>query len=193
MLYIIAVAVVIKVCAGYILHYQLPNKKSKLMKNLTLIRHAATHTQQVFECDKDRNLTERGHHQVENIAQQLQEMKCFPDHLLCSPARRTMQTATLLCEKLKINPTTINLNTTLYAGDIEDILESLYSLTLYRQVFLIGHNPILSGLAHKLCSITKSIILPTAGVISLGFDIKSWDDLLIQQGKLLFFIEPLHE
>ena len=51
----------------------------------------------------------------------------------------------------------------------------------------------ISGLAHKLCPSTKSIILPTAGVISLNFNIIKWSDLPAKQGKLLFFIEPQHE
>ena len=47
------------------------------MENLTLIRHAETHPPQAFERDKDRILTQRGLHQVENIAKQLKEKKCF--------------------------------------------------------------------------------------------------------------------
>ena len=160
------------------------------MKNLTLIRHAETHPQQILESDKDRALTQRGLHQIENIAKQLKEKKYLPDYLVCSSATRAIQTAQFLCEKLEINPKLINLNPVLYSGDIEDILKSFSSLNLSHHACIIGHNPILSSLAHRLCPTTKSIILPTAGVISLGFDAKTWDDLLIKQGKLLFYIEP---
>lgn len=160
------------------------------MKNLTLIRHAATHSQEVFESDRDRNLTQIGHQQVENIAKQLKEKKCFPDYLVCSPAKRAMQTAQLLCEKLGLNPTLIKLNPALYSGDMGALLQSFFSLNSTQQAFIVGHNPTLSYLAHTLCSTTKSILLPPAGVISLVFNIKNWDDLLTQQGKLLFFTEP---
>lgn len=167
--------------------------KTEFMKNLTLIRHAEAHPQEFLENDKDRILTQVGHHQVENIAKQLKEKKCLPDYLLCSSAKRAIQTTQLLCEKLEINPKLIKISPILYQADIEDILQSLFLLSSSQQAFIIGHNPTISDLAHKLCSTTKSIILPTAGVISLNFDIINWDDLLAKQGKLLFFIDPQHE
>ncbi|MFZ0219214.1 MAG: tetratricopeptide repeat protein [Candidatus Aquirickettsiella sp.] len=160
------------------------------MKNLTLIRHADTHLQQFLESDEDRVITQLGHHQIEDIAKQLKEKKCLPDYLLCSPAKRAVQTAQLLCERLEIDPKFINISPVLYMGTIQNILQSLFLLNLSKQAFIIGHNPTLSCLAHRLCMITNSITLPTAGVISLSFDIISWDDLLTGQGKLLFFIKP---
>lgn len=163
------------------------------MKNLTLIRHAATHPQPLFETDEDRTLTQIGHHQVDNIAKQLKEKECLPDYLLCSPAKRAVQTAQLLCENLEITSKLIKINPLLYSHDIEAILQSFFLLDLSQHAFIIGHNPTMSDLAHKLCPNTKSIILPTAGVISLSFDIAQWNDVLTQQGKLLFFLEPQYE
>lgn len=160
------------------------------MKNLTLIRHAEAQPQQFFESDKDRKLTEKGLYQIEIVANQLKEKKCLPDYLLCSPAKRTLQTAQLICNRLKINPKLIILNSILYTGNAEDITKLISSLNLTQQAFIIGHNPTLSCLAQKLCPATQSIILPTAGIVSLQFDIENWDDLLTKQGRLLFFIEP---
>lgn len=159
------------------------------MKNLTLIRHADANPQQPFQSDSERNLTDKGRRQVENIAKQLKKLKCLPDYLLCSSAKRAIQTTKILCEQFKINSNLININKSLYLGDLEDTLLALHSFDC-QKLFLIGHNPNLSWLAHKLCPTTKSIILPTAGVISLGFDVENWKYPLIQ-GKLLFFIEPL--
>lgn len=163
------------------------------MRDLTLIRHASANLQQACQFDKDRCITDMGRHQIEDIAEQLQKIRCFPDYLLCSPAVRTVQTAEILCRELNINPKIIHLNAKLYSNDLKDILCTICVPNTSRQFFLIGHNLNLSYLAHKLCSETKSIILPTAGVISLRFDIKNWDDLLTTQGKLLFFIEPSYE
>jgi phosphohistidine phosphatase len=160
------------------------------MKNLTLIRHAEAQPQQFFASDSDRRLTQKGLHQIEVIANYLKEKKCFPDYLLCSPAKRTVQTAQLICETLKINPKLINLNTILYSGDTEDIIRLVSSLNLFKHIFIIGHNPTLSCLVQKLYPMAKSIILPTAGTISLHFDIVNWNNLLTKQGRLLFFTEP---
>ncbi len=160
------------------------------MKNLTFIRHAEAEPQHFFEKDKDRRLTQKGLYQIDAITNQLKEKKCLPDYLLCSPAERALQTAQLICKNLKINSRLIDLNSKLYLGDDEDIIKLVSSLNLFQHIFIIGHNPTLSCLAQKLCPMTKSIILPTAGVISLYFDIANWDNLLTKQGRLLFFIEP---
>lgn len=160
------------------------------MKNLTLIRHAEAEPQQFLEADRDRKLTKKGLYQIEAIAKQLEEKKCLPDYLACSPAKRVIQTAQLICKNLKINSKLINLSPVLYSGNTEDILKLISSLNLSQHIFIIGHNPTLSCLAHKLCPMTKSIILPTAGVISLDFDIGNRNDLFTKPGRLRFFIEP---
>lgn len=154
------------------------------------MRHAATHSQQIFEKDKDRALTQIGHYQIANIAKQLKEKKYLPDYLLCSPAKRAVQTAQLLCKDLEITQKIIKINSVLYSGDIEVILQSFFLLDLSQHAFIIGHNPTISSLAYKLCPSTKSIILPTAGVVSLSFDIETWEDLLDKPAELLFFIQP---
>jgi phosphohistidine phosphatase len=163
------------------------------MKILTLIRHAAANNKQISQADSERSLSTMGRFDGENIAQQLKRRNCLPDYLLCSPAKRTVQTATILCQTLQLNPKLIKIDNAIYSGDLEAILNSLYGLTTGQQLFVIGHNPTLSDLAHRLCDASKTIILPPAGVISLKFAIKSWDALLKISGKLLFFIKPNHE
>ncbi len=155
-----------------------------------LMRHAATHPQQIFESDKDRVLTQTGHYQILNIAKQLKEKKYLPDYLLCSPAKRAVQTAQLLCKDLEISQKIIKTNPALYSGDIEAILQSFFLLDSSQHTIIVGHNPTISSLAHKLCLHTKTIILPTAGVVSLSFDIETWENLLDKPAELLFFIQP---
>lgn len=162
------------------------------MKNLILIRHADTHPQQPVQDDKQRQLTSKGHHQIKNIAQQLKELECFPDYLLCSPAKRAIQTSKILCQQLNIDSALIHTDSRLYRGELVDILPTLRSCTA-RKLFIIGHNPTISSLAHLLCSATKPIIFPTAGVISLEFNIEDWSNLSVDQGKLIFFIKPSDE
>lgn len=162
------------------------------MKILVLIRHATANNKQALQQDSMRDLNELGKFQAQNIAEQLKKRNYLPDYLLCSPANRTLQTANILCHTLKLNPTLIEIDNTLYSGDPEEILSSLYRLTKPKQLFVIGHNPLLSELAHHLCSATKAIILPPAGVMAIELPINSWDELIKTQGKLLFFLEPDH-
>lgn len=163
------------------------------MKTLVLIRHATANNIRVSQQDHARNLSELGRFQAQDIAEQLKQKHCLPDYLLCSPANRTLQTATLLCHTLALNPDIININDILYSGDSDDILSTLSCVTEAQQLFVVGHNPHLSWLAHLLCSSTKTITLPPAGAIGLEFEIENWSELTQAQGRLLFFIEPHHE
>ncbi|WP_218814040.1 SixA phosphatase family protein [Rickettsiella endosymbiont of Dermanyssus gallinae] len=162
------------------------------MKTLTLIRHATANNNRVSQQDNARNLSELGRFQAQDIARQLKQKNCLPDYLLCSPANRTLQTATLLCHTLELNPDLIKISDVLYSGDAHDILSTLRCVDS-QQLFVVGHNPHLSWLAHLLCNSTKIINLPPAGVISLEFEIDHWSVLTEAQGRLLFFIEPHHE
>jgi phosphohistidine phosphatase len=162
------------------------------MKTLTLIRHATANNKLVSQQDSERTLSEWGHIQAENIAKQLQLRNSLPDYLLCSPTRRTLQTATILCQTLKLDPYLLQTDNVLYSGDVEKILSRLCGLTTEQHVFVVGHNPNMTELAHRLCHATKTIILPPAGVISLEFAMENWQDLANIPGKLLFFIES-HE
>lgn len=162
------------------------------MKTLTLIRHATANNKRVSQQDNARNLSELGRFQAQDIAKQLKQKNCLPDYLLCSPANRTLQTATLLCHTLQLNPEIIKISDILYSGDADAILSTLHRIDS-QQLCVIGHNPYLSWLAHLLCNSTKTITLPPAGVISLAFEIENWSELTNTQGRLLFFIEPHHE
>lgn len=163
------------------------------MKTLTLIRHATANNKQTSQQDSERTLNPLGQLQAKNIAEQLKQKDFLPEYLLCSPAKRTLQTATVLCQTLQLSTQLIKTDNTLYSGDVEEILTHIGCLTTPKRLCVIGHNPNLSWLAHYLCHATKSINLPPAGVIGLEFEIKSWDELAKIPGKLLFFIEPSHE
>ncbi len=165
------------------------------MKTLILIRHATADNKKIAQPDSDRNLNVLGQFQAKNIAAQLQQKNCLPDYLFCSPTKRTRQTAAISCQTFKSNfDGLLKTDNTLYTGSLEEILSNLCDLTTSSErLFVIGHNPNLSWLAHHLCSASKKIILPPAGVIGLEFAIESWQELSSTQGRLLFFIEPHHE
>lgn len=163
------------------------------MKTLTLIRHATANDKQISQRDRDRELSELGRFQAKNIAKQLKQKNSLPDCLLCSPAKRTMQTATIISKALQLD-SVIQTENTIYAGDLDEILNVLYCLTVPKHLFVIGHNPNLGYLAHYFCAATNFLpSLPPAGVVSLQFDIENWHELKKTTGKLLFFIKPAHE
>jgi phosphohistidine phosphatase len=163
------------------------------MKTLILIRHATANDQTLSQQDSARTLSALGQRQAENIAQQLKKKNYLPDYMLCSPAKRTQQTAQILNQTFKLNPDQLEIENILYSGDPDEILNNLSHVTTAKQLFVIGHNPNLSWLAHRLCSASNTIILPPAGVIGMQFEIQNWNELTRKPGRLLFFIEPNHE
>jgi len=162
------------------------------MKTLTLIRHATANNRQISQADSERSLSEIGRLEARNIAQQLQKRGGLPDYLLCSPTKRTRQTAAILCQTLHLSSRIIHVDDILYSGDLEAILSCLQGLKMAQQLFVIGHNPNISHLAHCLCKASQGIMLPPAGVICLEFSTISWNTLSQVLGRLLFFTEPDH-
>lgn len=159
------------------------------MKTLTLVRHATANDKHESQQDGDRKLSERGQLQVQHIAKQLKRKNCLPDYLVCSPAQRTLQTATSLCQTLKLATHLIHVDSVLYSGSVKEILDHVRSLEIeYQHVFVVGHNPTITELAHYLCQATKKIVLPPAGVVNLKFAVKNWQALTTMPGELLFFL-----
>jgi phosphohistidine phosphatase len=158
------------------------------MKTLVLIRHAAAADKKISQADSDRSLTTIGQRQAKHIAKQLKAKNCLPEHLICSPAKRTLQTALVVCHVLKLSPHVLEIDNSFYSGDVETILNRLHDcLTSINLLCVVGHNPTLTYLAHQLCAETQTIILPLAGIIALRFEIKNWYELPKKQGNLMFF------
>ena len=71
-------------------------------------------------------------------------------------------------------------------ADLETLLEIIQEAddTISSQM-LFGHNNGFSQLANYLCDSFTEII-PTAGVVCLDFDLKKWEDVKRDSGKLMF-------
>jgi phosphohistidine phosphatase len=62
------------------------------MPHIYLLRHAKTE-QSLFKADFDRELIEKGFHQIEKLVKHLKKESVTFDTIISSPARRTEQTA----------------------------------------------------------------------------------------------------
>lgn len=56
-------------------------------------------------------------------------------------------------------------------------------------IFVIGHNPQLTGFANMLTEEHVSKI-PSMGVVAIHFNIESWQELEEKKGEIDFFIFP---
>ncbi|KXV39943.1 phosphohistidine phosphatase [Gluconobacter japonicus] len=101
--------------------------------------------------DIERPLTETGRQQAEKIGQKLAQLALpEPLQVLCSPARRTQETA---AGALSALPETVipELENGLYGADLNTLYGFIHGTPEHVQtLLLIGHNPAIGGLAYNL-------------------------------------------
>ena len=143
------------------------------MKTLFLIRHAKSSWDDTALADKDRPLNDRGKRDAPKMGERLAKRRVKPDLILSSPATRALTTAEIIAKKLDYKRKNIVVDDRLYAVEADELLDVIRQLgDKVERVMLIGHNPELTELAHRLSS--KITHLPTCAVAEFTFDAKSW-------------------
>ncbi|GAD11482.1 phosphohistidine phosphatase sixa [Gluconobacter frateurii NBRC 103465] len=101
--------------------------------------------------DIERPLTETGRQQAAKIGQKLAQLALpRPLQLLCSPARRTRETAAGVLSALP-ETVTPELENGLYAADLNTLYGFIHDISDHVQtLLLIGHNPAIGALAYNL-------------------------------------------
>lgn len=160
------------------------------MKTLVLIRHAKATLEQPGQPDFARTLTQQGIQQAKFIGQLLQEKNVKPDYIISSTAPRAVSTAQILANELGYLPDNIITNAEIYASDVEELSKIIQNFDhKFNVVFLIGHNPSLTWLAHYFCE-KAQMSLPTCGTIGINFAKDTWAELDETEGELLMFLQP---
>lgn len=120
------------------------------MLRLMLIRHAKAGPHGAPGDDRARPLTGRGVRDAEKLGQRLAAADLRPDRVLCSPARRTSQTADGLNGAGR-PPLSVIQESRIYDASAGTLLE-LIGATSDDVCFLalVGHNPGLADLAARL-------------------------------------------
>ncbi len=122
-------------------------------RRLVLIRHAKA---AIGSVDVERPLAERGEHDAPAIGRWLAEHDLLPDHVVVSPARRTVQTWRMASSELGTSkglgaskgPV---LDMRVYRNTVEDLLKVVRPTPAStRTLVLVGHNPSLEELALTL-------------------------------------------
>jgi len=146
------------------------------MRTLLLVRHAKSSRDDPALFDRKRPLNERGKRDAPKMAKRLAKRDLQPDLILSSPAVRALTTAQLMAEKLDYKAMDIVVDDRLYAAAPEAVLKVIRELgDKPKRVMLVGHNPELAELAHRLSDgITD---MPTCAVAEFVFDVKSWSEL----------------
>lgn len=121
-----------------------------MIRTIILLRHGESAEIEPGQRDFDRVLTAKGEASIRQLAAKLVALKIFPDRVLCSPALRTKQTASILLAEMKLTLAT-SFEYSIYNGGVVDYFDFLeQSAQVAHCVLMVGHNPTISGLMNHL-------------------------------------------
>jgi phosphohistidine phosphatase len=170
------------------------------MKTLYLLRHAKSAWNDDSLADHDRPLAPRGARAAKLIGRQLRKEAFRADCILCSTARRAMDTLEIVTAQLDGDALEmpVHQERELYLTGERALLERLRRLPdKVDTVMLVGHNPDLHYLAQKLAGDgakedlrSLAAKFPTAGLAVLEFPAERWSDIGPRAGKLTRFLVP---
>jgi len=167
-------------------------------KTLYLVRHAKSDWEDPALADRDRPLAARGRKAAATLAGHIERSAISPALVLCSPARRTMDTLRLISGSFR-EPVEILVEDELYGAPMGELLRRLRKVPAPTpSVMLIGHNPGIHELALALTSPGASgahsvdtlkqlkVKFPTGAMATLAVP-GPWKDLGDEPADLLEF------
>lgn len=161
---------------------------------LLLMRHANTENPNSKD-DFERLLTQQGKEEAAKAANFLHEHQI--DKIIVSYAKRTMQTSSIIQEKVEAAETEIV--TELYKGDLELIIELLASQEdRNKHILVIGHNPLIYNVVLELAQSNSKeyeflieTIMPTARIVVIDFsEIDNWQQIKQTKGTIIETFTP---
>jgi phosphohistidine phosphatase len=161
-----------------------------MKRELILIRHTKSSWNDFSMPDFDRPIKKERAEDAKEMAAKLKSLKLEPDLIICSPAKRTRQTAEYFYEKLKYEEDRVQFEKRIYESSAGEIFEVVREVKPeVKTLVLIGHNPSLTNFANFF---TKEPIdeIPTTGVVWLEFDSKDWEIDRQTPCKVKHFLTP---
>jgi len=166
------------------------------MRRLLLLRHSKTERPEPGERDRDRKLMPRGRADAPLIGAYMARHRLIPDLVLVSPAKRTVETWTLVAAAFSKAPRVVK-DDRIYNAGPETLAQLVRETDDARSLLLVGHNPGLHDLATELIgsgdveareSLKEK--LPTSGLVVIDFAFEGWSELHDNAGRLERFVTP---
>jgi phosphohistidine phosphatase len=170
------------------------------MKTIFLLRHAKSDWGNPALKDHERSLNERGQEAAPRMAEYIKSKRYKPDIVLCSAARRTVETYDLVKSALGDAP--VKFEESLYLAEMRNLIERINWLDdALTSVLMIGHNPGLEQLANVLTrspekedeeKLHKRMRdkFSTASFVVIKMPVDAWRDVKPGIGKLKDFMRP---
>jgi phosphohistidine phosphatase len=167
------------------------------MKTLFLLRHAKSSWDDPTLPDFDRPLAKRGKESCDRLRAFFARQRFRPDLVLCSGAKRALQTWKGIAPALPIT-TAVLLEDGLYLAGVEKLLARLRALDdRHASAMVVGHNPDIETLTVELAGEGDAFQLarirtkfPTGALAMLSADIERWAELAPHRARLEAFIRP---
>jgi len=148
-----------------------------MRRDLLLVRHAKSAWDDLSLADHDRPLAVRGEKALRGLREYLGRVEHPPDVVLCSSARRTVDTLHGFRAALP-KQARIDVTDELYLASADTLLTRLHGLdSRVRCAMLVGHNPGIEDLALFLVGPGDTGLraqltakLPTGAVVALSFE-----------------------
>ena len=170
------------------------------MKTLYILRHAKSDQGDGSVGDHERPLNGRGREAAPRMGAYLKSKGYAPQLILCSTARRTVETCALVQPAL--GDVTVQCEQGLYLAEARSILERVRRVDeAIASVMVIGHNPGLEQLAGGLSSSPRTEAeerlhrrmrekFSTCALAVIQFPAKSWREIKQGGGALIDFMRP---
>ena len=167
------------------------------MLTLILLRHAKSSWKDPTLPDRERPLSTRGMNDAPAMGRAMTERGIDPELVLCSSARRTVDTLDLVLPELKVEPQ-VMYEDSLYHASPEEMLDMLRAIPPgASRVLMVGHNPeietfamdlIGSGPKHMRDRLMEKY--PTGALAVLNFTAGLWSSVDVNSGSLSLFLTP---
>jgi phosphohistidine phosphatase len=163
-----------------------------MVRRLVLVRHAKSAWDDPSLTDHERPLAPRGAKALRRLSEHLGQVAPQVDLVLCSTARRAVETLDGFRGGLPTE-TTVEVTDALYGAEAGDIVTMLRRLgSDVGCVVVVGHNPALQDLAVRLAAEGDAELraqlarkLPTGSAVTISFE-GDWADLAIGHLDALF-------
>ncbi|EIM75599.1 putative phosphohistidine phosphatase SixA [Nitratireductor aquibiodomus RA22] len=166
------------------------------MSRLFLLRHAKAGWAAPGTSDFDRTLTQSGQSDAKALGMRMRSIGLIPDLILCSPARRAVETLEFVASTLFDSPPKTELVQELYNSDATDYLHAVREAQVAETLLLVGHNPMMEDLAFELPSAGDQQAMrgtasgfPTCGLAVISFP-APLADIRRNGGRLEAFLKP---
>ncbi|MEM9970865.1 MAG: histidine phosphatase family protein [Pseudomonadota bacterium] len=155
---------------------------------LILLRHAKSSWGDPALDDHDRPLNTRGQRDAPRIGQWLKANGFIPDLVLCSSAKRALET--FACLGLNVECTTLP---DLYMASPQTLLKSVRKAS-EDKILVIAHNPGIGSLAAQIVAQPphhpRFHDYPTASTLVAEFDETDWRQIAPGSATVLTFVTP---